>query len=162
TWPAVHPDCVLDGRVYGHPTNAAANGIWFHKDLIARAGVRIPNGPWTWDELVPIAKKLTIRDADGRVTQYGLLIDWLPNYIQFIMQWGGRMYTADGTRCVIDSPECVAAMQFMVDLIYKHHVSPSPGEEEAMSSAGGWGGGSGSSITFFGAKIGAMAMGGRW
>ena len=161
TWSAVHPDCMLDGRVYGFPVNAAANATWFHKDLIEKSNVALPSGAWTWEQLIPIAKKLTIRNGD-RVTQWGLFIDWDPNFKQFIKQWGGRMYSKDGTRCTIDSPECVAAIQFMHDLIYKYQVCPRPGDEDAMSASGGWGSGRGTSITFFGARRGAMALGGRW
>src|SRR5207253_1319549 len=146
TWAATHPDCIYEGRVYGHPVNAATNGIWFHKDILRDAGVAVPNGPWTWQQFLPVAQKLTIRSGN-RVTRYGFLIDWENNYLQFIMQWGGRVYSPDGTRCVIDSPECIAALQFMQDLIYKYNVSPRPLDESAMSTAGGWGGGKGTSIT---------------
>ncbi len=162
TWAAVHPDCILDGRVYGFPVNAAVNAIWYHKDLLAAAGVTLPKGAWTWKQMVPLAEKLTNRDADGHVTQWGLFVDWDSNYKQFILQWGGHLYTKGGTQSTIDSPECIAAVQFMHDLIYRYKVSPRPGDEEAMSTAGGWGSAAGSSMTFFGAKKGAMALGGRW
>jgi multiple sugar transport system substrate-binding protein len=140
--------------------NASANGVLFHKDLLAKAGVTLPKGPWTWEELIPIAQKLTVRQ--NGVTQWGFFMDWDPAYKQFILQWGGSMYTPDGTKCVIDSPECIEAIQFMTDLIYKYHVSPTPGDEDAMSAAGGWGSAHGTSITYFGAKRGAIAWAGRW
>jgi len=163
TWGAVHPDCIVDGRIYGVPVNAAANAIWYHKDLTARQNVTLPDGPWTWDQLLPLAQKLTLRDPrSNKVTQWGLFIDWDPNYKQFIRQWGGRMFSEGGARCTIDSPECIAAIQFMHDLIYRYQVSPRPSDEDAMSAAGGWGSARGSSITFFGAERGAMALGGRW
>jgi ABC-type glycerol-3-phosphate transport system substrate-binding protein len=162
TWSATHPCCMLDGRIYGIPVNAAANATWFHKDLLEKQNIQLPNGPWTWSQMIPVAKKLTLRDAQNNVTQWGLFIDWDPMYKQFLLQWGGQMYSPDGTRCTIDSPECVAAIQFMQDLIYKYEVCPKPGDEDALSAAGGWGSAHGSSITFFGAKKGAMALGGRW
>jgi multiple sugar transport system substrate-binding protein len=34
----------------------------------------------------------------------------------------------DKTECTVDSPEAQEALQFMVDLIYKHEVSPKPGD----------------------------------
>jgi multiple sugar transport system substrate-binding protein len=87
------------------------------------------------------------------------MCDWENEYLQFVYQWGGRMYSADGTRCVIDSPEAIAAVQFMADLIYRYKVSPSPVEETGMATTGGWGW---ASIHYFGAKNVAMATGGRW
>jgi multiple sugar transport system substrate-binding protein len=162
TWSATHPCCMLDGRVYGFPVNAAANATWYHKDLLQAQHIALPKGPWTWAQMIPIAQKLTLRDAQNHVTQWGLFIDWDPMYKQFILQWGGEMYSPDGTRCTIDSPACIAAIQFMADLIYQYKVCPMPGDEDALSAAGGWGSAHGSSITFFGAKKGALALGGRW
>jgi maltose-binding protein MalE len=159
TWQAVHPDCIVDGRIYGFPTNAAANGVWFHKDVLAEAGVRAPSGAWKWDELLELAKKLTVRDANGRVQRYGFLCDWDQNWLQFVMQAAGKFYSEDGSKCVVNSPEAAEAMRFLNDLIHKHRVSPNPAEEMAMATQGGWGSGT---ITLFAGKRGAMAMGGRW
>ena len=157
-WAAVLPIIVRDGRTYGFPTNAAVNAIWVNKDLFDRAGAPYPKGPWTWQEFLPLARRLTTRDKRGRVKQFGLLCDWY-NWPQFVMQWGGRIYSADGTRCVLDSPQAIAGIQFLHDLMYKHHVMPSPIEEAAMATQGGWGSGT---ITFFAGGKGAMALGGRW
>jgi len=157
-WKATHPLIESEGRIYGHPTNAAVNAIWFNKDILEAEGIPYPEGPWTWEEFVELAQRLTVRDARGKVERYGFFCDWW-NWYQFVQQWGGRLYTPDGTRCIIDSPEAIAGVQFLQDLIYQYHVMPSPVEEAAMASAGGWGTGT---ITFFGAGKGAMALGGRW
>lgn len=157
-WRAVHPNIIHEGRVYGFPTNAAVNAIWFHKDLFDEYGVPYPEGPWTWEQFLQVAKRLTVRDKNGRPVQFGFLMDWW-NWYHFVLQWGGRLYTPDGTRCIIDSAQAIAAVQWMQDLIYKHRVMPSPVEEAAMATQGGWGSGT---ITWFGAKKGAMALGGRW
>jgi len=157
-WPAVFPNILHEGRVYGFPTNAAVNAIWFNKDIFDKYGVPYPKGFMTWEEFLPLAQKLTIRDERGRIVQFGLLCDWW-NWKQFVIQWGGRIYTPDGTRCIIDSPEAVAGVQFLHDLIYKYHVMPSPVEEAAMATTGGWGSGT---IHFFAGGKGAMALGGRW
>src|SRR5262249_55920560 len=106
----------------------------------------------------PLAQRMTRREADGHVRRYGLLCDWW-NWPQFVMQWGGRIYTEDGTRCVVDSPAAGAGGQVLHDPIYRYHVMPSPVEEAAMATQGGWGSGT---ISFFGGGKGAMALGGRW
>jgi len=157
-WKAVHPNIIYEGRVYGFPTNAAVNAIWFHKDVFDAEGLAYPKGPWKWDAFIALAKKLTVREKNGRVKHFGFMFDWW-NWRQFMIQWGGRMYTEDGTCCIVDSPKCVAAIQFMHDLIYKHGIAPNPVEEATMSTQGGWGSGT---ITLFGAKKAAMALGGRW
>jgi multiple sugar transport system substrate-binding protein len=43
TWTAGQRCCVVEGRVYGFPGNAAVNALWFHKDICRDAGVEIPN-----------------------------------------------------------------------------------------------------------------------
>lgn len=158
-WPAVYPNFIHEGRAYGFPTNAAVNAIWFNKAIFEQEGIPYPTGPWTWDEVIALAKRLTKRRPDGRPERFGLLADWGNNWTQFIIQWGGRIYSEDGTRCVIDSPEAIAGLQFLHDLVYVHHVMPSPVEEAAMAAQGGWGSGA---IKHFQGGKGAMALGGRW
>ena len=113
----------------------------------------------TWEQFVPLAQKLTLRDASGRVTRYGFICDWYLDFMQYIEQAGGHFYSADGTRCVVDSPEAIAGITFLRDLVYKYQVAPGFAEELAMAAQGGWGVGP---QTLFGGKRAAMASGGRY
>lgn len=158
-WRATDATLLRDGRVYGFPTNAGVNAVWLHRDAFREAGVAVPRGPWKWPAFLPVAQRMTRRGADGRVERFGFVLDWDSNWYQFIQQWGGRLYSEDGTAVLIDRPEAAAGLQFMQDLIWKYHVSPSPAEEEMMATQGGWGSGA---ITWFGGKRSAMALGGRW
>jgi multiple sugar transport system substrate-binding protein len=160
TWPTVQPCASYEGRVYGFPVNAAANGLWFHTDLLAEAGIDLPKTAWQWEQAIPLLQKLMQKDSRGTTTRYGIVFDWDNNYLQFIYQWGGRVFSADGTRCVLDAPEAIAAVQFMQDLVFKYKVAPDLAAEMTMAAAGGWGGAS--VITLFGAKRSACALGGRW
>ncbi|MGD0091183.1 MAG: extracellular solute-binding protein [Planctomycetota bacterium] len=156
-WPAALHDFVLDGRAYGFATNVCANAIWFNKDIFDANGIPYPAGPWTWDEFLNVAQKLTVHEG-RRIKRFGLLCDWW-NWRQFVIQWGGQVYSADGTCCTMDSPEAVAGIQFLHDLMFKYKVMPTPAEESAMATTGGWGSGT---ITFFADSKSAMALGGRW
>jgi ABC-type glycerol-3-phosphate transport system substrate-binding protein len=159
-WPAVTPCFLYNGRAYGWPTNAAANALWLNKDLFEKAGVPLPvSHAWTWAEFIPLAQRLTKRDAAGHVLQYGFLADWFFLWPMCLRQWGGHYYTPDGTRCILDSPEAIAGIQFAHDLIYRYRIMPSPVEEASLSGQGGWGQGT---IKWFGAGKGATALGGRW
>lgn len=155
---AAQGPAVFEGRAYGVPTNVAADGIWFHKDLFDREHVPYPKGPWTWREFLGLAQRMTLRGPDGRIERYGLLFEWY-GWRHFLKGFGARIYSEDGARCTIDSAEAIAAVQTMQDLVYRYHVSPSPGDEAAMATQGGWGSGM---MSYFGAKRGAMALGGRW
>jgi ABC-type glycerol-3-phosphate transport system substrate-binding protein len=159
-WPGVRPCFVYDGHAYGWPTNAGVNAIWINRALFEKAGVPLPaRKPWTWSEFLPVAQKLTQRDAEGHVIQYGFLADWENLWTTCLLQWGGHFYSLDGTRCILDSSESIAGVQFAHDLIYKYHIMPSPVEETSLSGQGGWGQGT---IKWFGADKGVMALGGRW
>jgi multiple sugar transport system substrate-binding protein len=157
-WPAILPTGIREGRVYGFPANVAVDAIWVNKDLFDAAGEPYPEGPWTWEEFIEVAQRLTLRDERGRIKQFGFLCDWW-QWPQFIMLFGGQLYAENGTRSAVDSPEAIEAIQFMHDLMYVHHVMPTPVDEATMATAGGWGSGT---ITYFGAGKGAMALGGRW
>jgi multiple sugar transport system substrate-binding protein len=76
-----------------------------------------------------------------------------------LRQWKAQIYSADGTRCLLDSTEAIAAVQYMRDLVWVHHVTPTPAEASALPSGGGYGSGK---INVFGSGQAAMALAGRW
>ncbi len=158
TFPGVRGTASLDGRVYGVPTNIAADAVWFHKDLFDAAGLLYPSGPVKWDAMIQLAQRLTKRDAEGRISQFGLLFPWW-NFGHVFAGFGAHIFTPDGRRCIVDRPEAVAAVQLMFDLVYRYHVSPSPADEAGMAGQGGFGS---TDSAVFGAKRAAMAIGGRW
>ncbi len=157
-WAAIVPTGMREGRIYGFPANIAVDAIWINEVLFDRAGVPYPRNGWTWDDFLKVAKKLTIRDQNGRIKQFGFLCDWY-QWTQFMMLFGGSQFSPDGTRSTVDSPQSIAAMQFLHDLMYVHHVMPTPVDEATMATSGGFGSGT---ISYFGAERGAMALGGRW
>ena len=157
-WPTLLPGCLYRDRVYGFPRNAHTNAVWYNKDLFDKAGVPYPKRDWTWDDLIATAKKLTVRDGAGKAKQFGFYWDF-GNTSDLIFQSGGRQFSKDGTVCLIDSPEAIDAVQRSRDLLHKYKIAPSPMEEAALATQGGWGSGG---ITFLmGGRV-AMAYGGRW
>ena len=157
-WRAADPTFISEDRVYGFPANVAVNAVWFNKDIFDACGIPYPQGEMTWEDLIDLARKLTVFEGDGRIRHFGFLFDF-GSVQNFLKLWGADVYTKDGARCVLDSPEAIAAVQFQRDLIYKYKVSPSPVQESVMATQGGWGTGV---ITWFGGRRGAMALGGRW
>ena len=111
--------------------------LFYNKDVFDRAGVPYPKGDWTWDEFLSTCRRLTKRRANGRGVEtygaYGLELR------ELIWQNGGHVFSPEGTRCVVNSPAAVEAARWYVDLFAREHVAPSPAEEAAMATAGGWG-----------------------
>lgn len=157
-WPTALGHVIRDGRVYGFPYNASVHACYFNKDLFDRQGIPYPEGLLKQERLLELARQLTVRDENGRVEHYGFLFEWW-TWPHFVSQWGGRVYSEDGTRCELDCPETIAAIQFMQDLVWKHKVTPSPAQEAGMATSGGWGSGT---VTWFGGGRAAMASGGRY
>jgi multiple sugar transport system substrate-binding protein len=165
-WRAADACYRYEGRIYGFPKNVCTNAVWYNKALFDAQRIPYPKGPWTWEEFLTLARKLTLRDQRGRITQYGLLLNWPQGdggpWMHFIRQWGGSVYSPCGTHCTLDCPECIAAIQFIQDLIYKYRVTPTPGEEDALTAAGSGWGSAASSISLFAGGRAAMALGGNY
>ncbi len=156
-WPAVRPLILHDGRIYGQPDNANAYAFWYNKDIFDEAGIPYPKPDWTWEDCIRIAQQLTRRNERGQIIRYGIIGYW--DWKLGLFQHGAHFFSPQGTRATLDTPEAIAGMQFMQDLIHKYHVMPTLKAQEALASSGGWGTGE---IALFGAGRSAMAIGGRW
>lgn len=116
-----------EGKVYGLPKDASSPVLFYNKEMFDREGVEYPNPSWTWDDFLAAAKKLTETNEKGRRLQFGTSgIDWP----ELIWQNGGELFTPDVKHCLLDTPEAVEAIQWKADLVYKHHVAPTPLEFE--------------------------------
>ena len=124
--------------------------INYNRDLFDKAGVAYPaNGAWTWDEFREVAKKLTVKDGSGNVTQFGYEV---PNQNFFIQPWffsnGTGVLNDDWTASYMLDPKVAESLQFLYDLIHVDGVSPIPGKDTmdnqffagqvAMISRGHW------------------------
>lgn len=117
-----HPDVLdwyrFDGKQYGIPSGIDIEFIVYNKRLFDEFGVEYPEDDWTIDDFLKTAKALTVdRDGDGRTDQYG----YFGNI--FFGSFGASAIAPDGSRAMCNSPEMIEAIQFNVDLVYKHKVS---------------------------------------
>ncbi len=124
--------------------------LYYNKDIFEAAGVAPPPSKaadaWTWDEFVETAKKLT-KDRNGNdatnadfdpqnIDTYGIAFpQWWGGYLPFILSNGGRIVNDEGTEMMLNQPEAVEALQQMQDLIYVHHVAPTPAQSQTLPSA---------------------------
>lgn len=115
-----------NGKLYGLPRDNDTTILYYNKDLFDAAGVAYPDGNWTWKEFLEAAQKLTVRDARGRVLQYGVVLE-SNKYFNFIHQNGADIFddNMNPTKFTMDDPKAIEAMQFMADLINKYEVAPS-------------------------------------
>lgn len=125
-----------DETLYALPGGITPFVLFYNKDIFDEEGVEYPSENWTWDDLVEVAQKLTKRDEKGRPIQFGLIPPATINLCIFIYQNGGRIYTEDMQKCIVDNPEALEAFQFYHDLRHKYRVSPTAAEETFMASDG--------------------------
>lgn len=131
----------LEGGVYGVPRDMGAMVLFYNKKLFREAGVRFPpdswdNDWWDWETFLDSARKLTKDiDGDGRIDQYGVVLNrWTDQWAPWVYQNQGRIMNDDMTRCLIDMPETIEGLQFLVDLSLKEKVAPTPMQLGDMGS----------------------------
>lgn len=115
-----------DGKTWGIPFQRGTTVFFWNKNAFKEAGLNPEIGPQNWEEVVSFAKKLTRRDANGNVTQWGMQVPTsLTSYwiLQgYVAQNGGKIADLDGRKTHFDSPEVVGALQYLVDLSRTHKV----------------------------------------
>lgn len=124
-----------DGKLYSLPRYASVYVLFYNQDLFDAAGVGYPNAEWTWDDYLAAAQRLTVRSDDPNRRQYGCIIDfWGARLYPWIWQNGGQILNDDRTRCLIDRPQAIEALQFLIDLRDKYHVAaPSDSTDRNMA-----------------------------
>ncbi|WP_273367517.1 ABC transporter substrate-binding protein [Alicyclobacillus herbarius] len=134
-----------NGGTYGLPKDWDTIAIFYNKDMFKKEGVPAPTN-LTWNptdggSLVKVAEKMTI-DNNGKhpgdpgfdpnhVKQYGFMA-YNSNqsfYYNFMAENGAKIINKQfGNKLLFDSPQGIQAMQGIMDMINKYHISP-PGAE---------------------------------
>lgn len=112
----------VNGRIVAIPWFTDAGLLYYRKDLLEKYGYKNP--PRTWDELVEMAKKISQAEGIiGFVWQGARYEGLVCDFLEYLWSFGGEVIDEKG-KVVIDSSQAVQALQFMVDLIYKHRITP--------------------------------------
>lgn len=76
-FPTVPQDLKYNGAYYGVPINYDSLSLFINTDIFKNAG--ISSYPATWDDLINVARQLTVKDADGKITQSGAALGTYDN-----------------------------------------------------------------------------------
>lgn len=111
----------LGATTYSIPFQRSTIILYYNRDAFRKAGLDLAAPPRTWTELVQDAQKLTVRDASGNVTQWGVGIPsngftyWL--FQGFVAEAGqARLATPRGTEVYFDTPQTHRALDFWLRL----------------------------------------------
>jgi sn-glycerol 3-phosphate transport system substrate-binding protein len=132
--PAYLASAQVEGHLWAVPFQRSTAVMYYNKEAYKAAGLDPEMPPKTWDEFVEHGKALTVRDAAGNVTQWGIGIPGSMNAVHWLFgalvaQNKGKLSSEDGLYTFFDSPEVIGALQFYVDLSTKHGIHP-PGIQE--------------------------------
>jgi multiple sugar transport system substrate-binding protein len=112
-------------KQYAVPLAVQSTGLFYNKALFDQAGVKYPDGTWTWDQYLEAAIKLTKPGADDASTiwgsgdQGGTNVGWMNTMFE---AFGGGFFTADYKARFTD-PATIAAMEWRASLQTRHKVT---------------------------------------
>ena len=118
---------MLDGEIYGLPTNSVIlRGLAYSEDRFAEAGLDLPNDEWTFADVAAAGPKLNRGEESYAMTSPLLAGDL---YLTTIWQNGGQIISEDETKCLLDQPEAVEAVE---QLVAWTEFSMKPGQHAAL------------------------------
>ncbi len=144
-YPTLVSEWTYNNKVYGLPKDWDTIAVIYNKQLFKQAGLPDPTS-MTWNPtdggtFLQMAQKLTI-DKNGKhptdpgfdakhISQYGYVSEnnSQEGFWNFIAMNGGKIIDKQfGQNFLYNQPQSVQALQFLVDLVNKYHVSPSAAE----------------------------------
>ena len=132
--PAFLKSAQVDGKLWSVPFQRSTAVLYWNKKAFAEAGLDPQKYPLTWDDMVAFGKAVTKKDANGRVTRWGVGIpgnvgssQWL--FGALVAQNGGKLFNENGTETYLTDPKVVDALRFWVDLSKVDGIHP-PGIQE--------------------------------
>lgn len=118
---SVWQEASYKGQVYGIPTGADNRVLYWNREVframapqLRAAGLDPTRAPRTWSETLAYSKVLTTRDKNGNLTRAGFLPNFGNSWLyMFGFQMNANFMSADGTKCTLNTPEAVKALEFM-------------------------------------------------
>jgi len=126
-----------DGQ-FGLPRDLNVVALYYNKAMFDAAGISYPDETWDWAKLTDVAQQLTLKDANGKVTQWGFYTETtdMENYwSELVWQNGGDIVSADHKTSLVASDEAAGGIQFLQDLIWKDKVMPDASITDALGDA---------------------------
>ena len=127
-YPALMENGQTAGKTWSIPFQRSTIVMYYNKDAFRKAGLDPEKPPATWDELVEMGKKLVVKDASGKTTQWGLEIPsagypyWM--FGALTKQNSEVLMNGAGTQTYFDKPGVVQALDFWKDLGQKYQIMP--------------------------------------
>ena len=134
-WEAPIKGLTRGGKLWGLPPGIYTVGRFYNKTLFDKVGLQAPTDwkqPWSFEQARDAARKLTT--GQGPTKQWGtnLFMD-----VEVSLTWlwcnGGDFINRDATKCVLNEPAAVDALQFQRDLILEDKTAPTPADTQTVN-----------------------------
>ncbi len=119
----------FDGTDYGIVSDGVWTALYYNKDMFREAGLDPERPPETWDELIEMADRLTVRAPDGSPTRAGLSLrksgfkaGTAEKWMTFLYSAGGTAFSDDGTHATFDSDAGRAALDFYRTILFDRRI----------------------------------------
>lgn len=145
--------CRYNGKLYAMIYLQDCFALLWNKDAFVDAGVNPEHPPKTLNELVQYARRLTKRDASGRITRLGMMP---PDPLIIIAAFGGQFVDPRTGMPTADHPRNIEALHWYRTLIEAQGTS-----EEVNAFQAGFGQEMGINNPFLVGKV-AMMINGQW
>ncbi|MEW1812463.1 extracellular solute-binding protein [Pseudarthrobacter phenanthrenivorans] len=141
--------------------------LWYDEAATSASGVTPPASPtsaWEWDKFVEAADQLT-QDANGRrpsesgfdagnVKRYGTAApSALPAIVALLKSNGVELFDDAGTKTNLDTPDAIAVIQKIADLVFQHRVAPTAAQAATFGAS--------TALLLASGRV-AMAVDGQW
>lgn len=116
-----------NGELFMMPmgSHSGISGVVYNKTHFDAAGLDYPSEDWTYDDLLELARDLTITDESGRTVQFGVAAPavWVP-IVSVLASFGGGWIDESGTRSRLLDEETREAYMYLDRLLNQERVSP--------------------------------------
>lgn len=128
-----------EGQTLAVPFDQHGWGMYINTELFEKAGLDPDKMPENGDQFIEYATKMTVDkngkhpDENGfdarRVQQWGTSYGGGLTMFSTIWSFDGDLYDAKAEKAMLDSANTVKAVQWWVDAIHEHRISPQPGAD---------------------------------
>jgi multiple sugar transport system substrate-binding protein len=124
------------GQLLSVPLWTSAEVVYLNLDQLRQVGAPLPPESWTWDDLLALAKRLTI-GKPGEIVRWGLLVvnDLVGGWGGFATSNGGTWLDPVARKTTLDSAT-VEALRWLRDAMLVQHVAPRPIEQQSLTRGG--------------------------
>ncbi len=119
----------FDGKVYGLPTEVSNYACYTNNTLWNDAGLDANSDfPQTWEDMVDVAKQLTVRNDAGVLVQRGFDFNWtdpifmILTFNPMVRQLGGALINTQTNEAQLTSPAVKKVMQYWSDWVNEYQL----------------------------------------